>query len=177
MLGEIIEQVTGISWAEAIRMRIVEPLGLSTTNALGTEWSPGYSPVEGGFEDTTLSDHPSLGGPAGGLQSTGRDLLRFVAALTDGTLLSAESQAAMLEFVPGEDYSQFGITHGYGLGIEQYTTEAVTVIGHLGTGVHGSFIGYDAEHGTAVAVMINTRNPESQAIMAIETLAGVGQAG
>jgi hypothetical protein len=36
------------------------------------------------------------------------------------------------------------------------------VIGHLGTGVQSAFIGYDAEHGTSVAVMINTRNPESE---------------
>ena len=43
--------------------------------------------------------------------------------------------------------------------------------------MHGSFIGYDAESGTAVAVTINTRNPESQAIMAIETLAAGSQAG
>ena len=39
--------------------------------------------------------------------------------------------------------------------------------------MHGSFIGYDAESGTAVAVQINTRNPEAQGIMAIETLTAV----
>ena len=40
----------------------------------------------------------------------------------------------MQAFVPGEDYSQFGIDHGYGLGLERYATDAITVIGHMGTG-------------------------------------------
>jgi D-alanyl-D-alanine carboxypeptidase len=177
LLGEIIEQVTGHSWAAEVRTRIVEPLGLSSTDVLGDESSPGYGVVDGGFVDATMSEDRSLGGAAGGLQSTGRDLLRFLTALADGTLLSAESQAAMHAFVPGDDLSQFGMTHGYGLGLEQYATDAVTVTGHLGTGMQGSFIGYDAEHATAVAVMINTRNPESQGLMAIETLTAVSQVG
>ena len=37
-------------------------------------------------------------------------------------------------FVPGEDYSRFGIDHGYGLGIERYVMDDITVIGHMGTG-------------------------------------------
>ena len=61
---------------------------------------------------------PSIGGAAGGLQSTSRDLLIFAKALADGTLVSPESQAAMQQFLPAEDLSRFGIDHGYGL----YTT-------------------------------------------------------
>ena len=122
--------------------------------------------------------HPSVGGAAGALQSTGRDLLLFAAALADGTLLSPDSQAAMEAFVPGEDLSQFGIVHGYGLGLEQYANDAITVNGHMGTGeAHSAFLGYDTEHGTAVAVMTNTDLPGPQAIMAIETLTAVGGAG
>lgn len=173
VLGEIIEQVTGHSWADEVHKRITGPLGMSSTDVIRDDWSPGYTPVDGGFVDTTTSQHPSLGGPAGGLQSNGRDLLRFVTALAEGTLLSADSQAAMRAFVPGYDYSELGITHVYGLGLEQYSTDAVTVTGHLGTGVQSAFIGYDAKHGTAVAVMINTANPESQGLMALETLTAV----
>ena len=99
--------------------------------------------VDGGFVDATTLKDSSIGGAAGGMQSTGRDLLKFGAALFDGTLLSPESQAAMQTFVPGEDLSAFGLTHGYGLGLEQYVSDAVTVLGHLGTGLQGSFLGYD----------------------------------
>jgi D-alanyl-D-alanine carboxypeptidase len=176
VLGEIIEQVTGNSWADEVRARVVQPLGLASTGVIEDDWSPGYSIVDGAFVDTTTAEHPSLGGAAGALQSTGRDLLRFVVALNDGTLLTPRSQAMMQRFVPGYDYSQFGITHGYGLGIERYSTDEIDVTGHLGTGVQSAFIGYDAEHGNAVAVMINTRNPESQGMMAIEALTAISEA-
>ena len=104
VLGEIIKQVTGNTWADEVRTRIVEPLGLSSTELSG-RGGPGYTMVDGGFVDATSAEHPSLGGAAGGMQSTGRDLLRFLTALADGTLLSPESQAAIAAFVPGEDYS------------------------------------------------------------------------
>ena len=93
-------------------------------------------------------------------------------------MLSPDSQAAMQTFVPGEDLSQFGIIHSYGLGLEQYAKDAVTVIGHMGTGeARSAFLGYDAEHGTAVAVMTNAAVPGPQAIMAVETLIAVNDAG
>jgi D-alanyl-D-alanine carboxypeptidase len=177
VLGEIIQQVTGNSWADEVDTRIVEPLGLTSTGVIDDDWSPGYSMVDGAFVDTTMTEHPSVGGAAGALQSTGRDLLRFVEALADGTLLSPRSQKMMRTFVPGYDYSQLGITHGYGLGLERYSTDAISVVGHLGTGVQSAFIGYDAAHGNAVAVMINTSNPESQGMMALETLTAMSKVG
>ena len=80
------------------------------------------------------------------MQSTSRDLLVFATALADGTLLSPESQAAMQTFLPAEDLSQFGIDHGYGLGLERYAMDDMTLIGHLGTGETGSsYFGYDAD--------------------------------
>ena len=109
--------------------------------------------------------------------STNRDLLTFAKALTDGTLLSAESQAAMRAFVPGEDYSAFGITHGYGLGLEQYATDAIVVNGHMGTGeAQSAFLGYDTERGTIVAVSTNVAVGGPQALMAIEALTAIGEA-
>jgi D-alanyl-D-alanine carboxypeptidase len=177
VLGEIIEQVTGNPWADEVRTRIVEPLGMTNTSAMTDERPIGYKLVDGSFVDTTFSTHPSLGGATGSMQSVGRDLLLFAAALADGTLLSHSSQIAMQAFVPGEDYSQFGIGHGYGLGLEQYSNAAITVIGHMGTGeAQSAFVGYDAERGTAVAVMTNTANPGPQALMTIEALIAVGEA-
>jgi hypothetical protein len=47
----------------------------------------------------------------------------------------------------------------------------------MGTGeAQSAFLGYDAEHGTAVAVMTNTAIPGPQAIMAVETLIAVSEA-
>ena len=128
--------------------------------------------------DVTHSSDPSVGGAAGAMQSTSRDLLTFATALADGTLLSPESQAAMQTFLPAEDLSQFGIDHGYGLGLERYAMDGMTVIGHMGTGNTGSsYFGYDAEHGTAIAVTTNTAIAGPSAIMAVEALTAVNRAG
>jgi D-alanyl-D-alanine carboxypeptidase len=177
VLGELIEQVTGNVWSDEVQTRIAEPLGMTDTSVLEVPSTPGFAVTDDGFVDATRVEHPSLGGAAGGMQSTGRDLLRFGSALFDGTLLAPESQSAMQMFVPGDDLSAFGITHSYGLGLEQYMTDAVTVLGHLGTGLQGSFLGYDVANGTLVAVTSNTQNPESTAIMALETLTAIATNG
>jgi D-alanyl-D-alanine carboxypeptidase len=175
VLGEIIERVTGRSVADEVRARIVEPLGLSHTSFINGDEAPGYTVVDGSFVVPPPWD-PSVGGAAGAMQSTNRDLLLFTEALIDGTLLSPESQAAMRAFAPGEDYSNYGIAHGYGLGLEQYSNDAVTVIGHMGSGrAHSAFIGYDANRGTAVVVTMNCETPGPQAFMAVETLTAVGE--
>ena len=171
MLGEIIRQVTGNAWYDEVRTRIAEPLGMTSTGYLGDDRPVGYRIIDGTFVDWTFSSHPSIGGATGALQSTGRDLLLFAAALRDGTLLSPESQAAMQAFVPAEDLSQFGIDHGYGLGLERYGMDGMTVIGHMGTGqAQNAYIGYHVETGTTVAVQTNTATSGPQAIMAVEAL-------
>jgi hypothetical protein len=49
--------------------------------------------------------------------------------------------------------------------------DGMTVIGHMGTGETGSsYVGYDAETGTTVAVTTNTAIPGPAALMAIEAL-------
>ncbi len=175
VLGEIIEQVTGHPWADEVATRISAPLGLTHTGLLTDPLPTGYVVVDGAFVDATSIADPSTGGAAGGLASTDRDLLRFVRALADGELLTPASQAAMRTFVPGEDYSQFGIDHGYGLGWERYALDTITVEGHMGTGeAQSAFIGYDVERGTAVVVMTNTAVAGPQAIMAVEALVAVG---
>jgi D-alanyl-D-alanine carboxypeptidase len=178
VLGEIIKQVTGNSWFDEVRTRILEPLGMSSTSLIGAQEAPGYNLVNDKFVDATYSLNPSLGGAAGGLQSTDHDVLLFAAALAKGTLLSPKMRQAMQTFVPGEDLSQFGVVHSYGLGLERYSNQAITVYGHLGiSAAHSSFFGYDTKHGTAVAVMMNSTNPGPQAVMAIETLTAASQTG
>jgi D-alanyl-D-alanine carboxypeptidase len=177
VLGEIIQQVTGHPWAEEVRTRIAEPLGMSDTGLITEVSTPGFALVDGSLVDVTRSFDPSVGGAAGALQSTNRDLLAFVTALARGTLLSPESRAAMQTFLPAEDLSQFGIDHGYGLGLERYVMDDMTVIGHMGTGEIGSsYFGYDSERGTAVAVTTNTAIAGPAAIMAVEALSAASQA-
>ncbi len=172
VLGEIIEQVTGNSWADEVGARIAEPLGMSGTGAITGERTAGYQIVDGSFVDVTESSDPSVGGAAGGLRSTGRDLLRFAARpYATEPCCHPRSQRAMRAFVPGEDLSQFGIDHGYGdSGSSASHATRITIIGHMGTGETGSaYVGYDADSGTTVAVTTNTGVAGPQAIMAVES--------
>ncbi|MCU1360337.1 MAG: beta-lactamase class [Ilumatobacteraceae bacterium] len=178
VLGEIIRAVTGHSWADEVRTRILQPLGMTSTTVITSDRPIGYQVVDGAFVDTTNSQDPSIGGAAGALESTDRDLLLFAAALAHGTLLSPQSANEMLAFIPGEDYSQFGISHGYGLGIEQYANDTLTMIGHMGTGnAQSAFLGFDPTNDTAVVVMTNTAVAGPQAIMAFEALTAASHAG
>jgi hypothetical protein len=56
--------------------------------------------------------------------------------------------------------------------------DGMTVIGHMGTGLTGSsYVGYDTERGTAIAVTTNTAIAGPAAIMAVEALTAIRQAG
>ena len=172
VLGEIIEQATGNSWTDEVRTRIVEPLDLHSTGLGAVHGAPGYGVEDGTFVDYTDRWHPSVGGAAGGLQSTTSDLLVFTEALAAGRLLSADSQAQMTTVIPGDDLSAFGVVHEYGLGLEKYSNEQLTVLGHLGSGAaHSAFIGFDPQSGTTVVVTMNSDNAGPQAVMAFEALA------
>jgi D-alanyl-D-alanine carboxypeptidase len=173
VLGEIIRKVTGHSWSDEVQTRIAVPLGLTHTKLITNEHPVGYVVDNGKFVDATHIADPSVGGAAGAMQSTAAELLKFTTALKDGTLLSPASRAAMMAWVPAEDYSAYGIDHGYGLGLERYALKDLTAIGHMGTGeAQSSYFGYDPKSGTEVAVVTNTATPGPQALMGVEALIG-----
>jgi D-alanyl-D-alanine carboxypeptidase len=173
LLGEIIEKVASRPWYAEVRSRIIEPLGLGHTGYSGEPSAPrlgaGYVIQNGRFVEATNRWHPSIGGAAGGMYSTTADLMAFTLALFEGNLLDAKHTAEMRTFVPGEDYGY--VRHAYGLGLEKYTVNNLTVLGHMGTGsVHSAFIGYDPTSRAAVAVQINAENPGPTAIMGAEAI-------
>jgi len=176
LLGEIVEKVTSRPWHAEVRSRVLEPLGLRHTGYAGEPSAPrvgtGHVVEDGRFVDATHRWHASIGGAAGGMYSTAADLLAFTLALFEGHLLDAKRMAEMRTFVRGEDYGHVG--HAYGLGLERYTVNHLTVLGHMGTGsAHGSFIGYDPASGAAVAVLINAANPGPAAVIAAEVVGEV----
>jgi D-alanyl-D-alanine carboxypeptidase len=172
LLGQMIERVTGNAWHVEVASRIGEPLGLQSTSPVeGDAQAPAHSlGVDGWTEVTDLTD-PSIGGAAGALESTARDLLAFTDALAAGELLPPALQQQMETFVAAQDYSEYGVDHRYGLGVEFYATDEVSVTGHMGVGAgQSAFIGFDRRNGTSVAVQFNTDVPGPQAILAIELL-------
>lgn len=173
LLGELVEKVTARPWHAEVRSRILEPLGLKHTGYAGEPSAPrigaGHVVADGRFVDATNRWHPSLGGAAGGMYSTTADLLAFAVALFEGRLLDAKRTAEMRTFVRGEDHGHVG--HAYGLGLERYTVNGLTVLGHMGNASgHGAFIGYDPASRAVVAVQINAANPGPAAVIGAEVL-------
>ena len=118
LAGMIIEAVTGNPWAEEVRDRIIEPLGLAqTTIANGPEMpdphARGYYqfPDGGPLVDVTLLD-PSAGDAGGAIISTPEDVTRFFSALLGGELLAPELLAEMQDSVPEGD-GRYGLGLGW----------------------------------------------------------------
>ena len=136
LLGMVLEQVTGKPYAQVVADELTTPLGLQRTRydsnkALITNRAQGYA-----FADGALANDDPIGmsqpGAAGGLLSTGGDLVRWSMALAGGKVVSKEQFAAMTTatVLPnGRD------THyGFGIGIGEF--EGRKVIRH-GGGIDG----------------------------------------
>ncbi len=113
VLGEIVEKVTGRSYARQIERRIIKPLKLEQTSVPGTRpWIPGPHPH--GYvpnPDGTLLDfttmNPSLFGASGEMISTTHDLDRFMTALLGGKLLPPYLLQQMK--TPGVEDGHYGL--------------------------------------------------------------------
>ncbi|MGM1064607.1 serine hydrolase domain-containing protein [Saccharothrix sp. Mg75] len=113
----LIEAVTGNSYADEVRRRVLRPLGMRDTVVPGTSAGiPGphahayYRYQKDGREEVVdiTRQNPSWVPGAGDLVSTTADLAAFMAGLTGGTLLPAPLLAEMREPHPAT---------GYGLGL------------------------------------------------------------
>ncbi|GAA5207701.1 hypothetical protein GCM10023323_24280 [Streptomyces thinghirensis] len=158
LAGMIIEKVTGHTYGDEIRERIIEPLHLRETYVPRTSTIPGPHPhgyAQPG-EEAPLLDitkiGPSVGGAAGGMISSGTDVNRFLGALLRGDLLRPAELREMMRTRPT------GNTDGraYGLGLESRPLPG----GGLYWGHTGDFLGYETMAGATVdgrqaTVMVN----------------------
>lgn len=143
LAGMVIQKVTGRSYGEEVRHRIIDPLHLTATSVPGTRVtvpqpsSRAYSKLAqtatGPTYDVTRLN-PSLASSAGEMISDSADLDRFYAALLKGRLLPPKQLKEMKTTVAVE-----GIPNaGYGLGLmDRKLSCGVHVWGHDG-GIHGS---------------------------------------
>ena len=139
MLGEVIRQISGRSWSQEVRHRILEPLSLNSTYTAGAESVrgavlPGYFDADndGNVENVeTGGPWPALEtseGPAGAMVSTAADLLTFGHALFRGRLVQEPTLRAMV--TEGPYHPRFS---NYGLGLEIMRPDYRTTIwGHGG---------------------------------------------
>lgn len=119
LLGRIVERVSGLSYEELLRERILRPLGLADTGiAYQHAVLPRLAPTYYYRSETNalINDLPGYHqnwDAAGAMYSTAADLRTFADALFGGTLLQRETLERML--TPGLD------DYGYGLWSYSFT--------------------------------------------------------
>ncbi|MGE7433060.1 serine hydrolase domain-containing protein [Kitasatospora sp. NPDC001175] len=132
LAGMLIEYVTGRPWAEEVRERILDPLGLHHSSFPETDTevpgphAHGYLQLSTGPADIT-EFNPSWAGSAGDGISTADDLARFNAALLGGELLRPAELAEMKTISPAAAPGE------YGLGLQKFSVGCGDLWGHSGS--------------------------------------------
>ena len=157
LLGVIVEHVTGQPYADALRERLLAPLGLDDTGyddgaEVIDRMARGYRRVGAGFEHAAYVD-PSVPYAAGMMYSTARDLFRWTQALHRGAPFEhAETLTRMTTPVLGD--------YAYGLGVSTLPLGApVRAIGHSG-GIFGfsTFLLHLPDEDRTIVVLANAED-------------------
>jgi CubicO group peptidase (beta-lactamase class C family) len=150
VLGAVIEKVSGRKYADLLRERIFDPLGmkdsgLDTDELILPKRAQGYMPGKSGL---VLARSESMAVPwaAGGIYSTTGDLLKWEHGLFGGKVLSADSLKRMT--TPGKG--------DYGLGVGMVDKGGLKEVAH-GGGIEGfsTQLMYVPERRIAVVVLSN----------------------
>ena len=156
LVGSIIEQASGKSYARYVQEEMFTPLGLARTryesnSEIIANRAQGYSRVNGKL----ANDKPigaEVPGAAGSLLSTAADLVKWSIALVNGKVVSAKSYEQMTT----EVVLPSGKGTKYGFGLQLDTWESHKRISH-GGGIFGftSQLTYLPEEKLTVAVISN----------------------
>jgi len=169
VLGAVIEKVSGRSYAEMLKQRIFEPLGMADTGLDGDELvllkrAQGYQPGPNGLEHAR-SESMTVPWAAGSIYSTTHDLLRWEHGLFGGKLVSPASLKLMT--TPGKG--------DYGLGLSITRRDGRTTVAH-GGGIEGfnTYLAYEPDEGVAVVVLSNVNGivPEAMGLQLLDVASG-----
>ena len=164
ILGLIIERLTGNTYCDELRRRILEPLELENTVPSNSRTIPGlvqgYAGVENMFRvpDAVIKAgrfaiNPQFEWTGGGIASTAEDLARWAEALYEGRAFDEFLLLAMLDGVD----AQLGPDSKYGLGVIIRPTPLGVSWGHSGFFPgYLTEMAYFPEHRIAVAVLVNS---------------------
>ena len=135
LLGLVVERARGAAYADVLRSRVLDPLGLRrTTYDPVAPYATGYRvhPYADELREEPLADTGAMA-PAGQLWSTPTDLVRWGAFFADPTdgVLAADTVEEMCEPVAIRDPQ--GWTSGYGLGLQLFRRGERVYAGHGGS--------------------------------------------
>jgi D-alanyl-D-alanine carboxypeptidase len=153
----LINEVTGMTLAEALEAIIFEPVGMANcyVEATPERFADGIvRGYEGGEDDsefvdiTEINDGVGLGD--GGVICAAEDLALFLPALYEGEIIGQAMLDEMFDAVDDGD------GQSYGLGIDYNEGEWGLLIGHGGsTSGFNGYIGYLPEEGIGVTILTN----------------------
>ena len=160
-LAEILGRVSGGPWFDVMAARLFRPLGMTST-ALTDASHPLRAVGYAGKDNAEVApDWPAVR-PSGAFLSTVRDLLKWDAALTSGSLLTDASRQAMWTPVRLAD----GSTHPYGFGWELGTRGGRRYVGHGGSlpGFRSAYARFPDDR-LSIIVLVNADDVDRDAIV------------
>ncbi|GAB2695130.1 serine hydrolase domain-containing protein [Thalassiella azotivora] len=170
LLGRVVEVVTGRSWAQELRTRVLDPLGLTSTGpdhdpAQGERYAAGHSGLAYADRRLTVEHGPARAmAPATGVWSTAADLVRWAAAHFHGDerLLAPDWQRVMQR----TEWDVDGSGEGYALGWAVVEAGGRRLLGH-GGGWPGHITRtlFDPADRVAVSVLTNAVDGPAQTLV------------
>ena len=151
LLGYVVEKVGGKSYSEALKERITSKIGLRDTYVGTGSGDPSKNEATsyrymGGWREAAELDF-SVPAGAGAILSTPTDMAKFIQALFDLKLVSADSLKQMTTMRDGE-----------GMGMASFTFAGKTLYGYNGgSGSSGAWLAYYPEEKLALAYTTNMK--------------------
>ncbi|MCQ0024708.1 beta-lactamase family protein [Streptomyces somaliensis DSM 40738] len=179
LLGSLVSAVRGVSWEEALRTEILEPLDMRrTTSQPVVPYAEGWAVHP--WADVLLPESVEdlgLMAPAGQLWSTAADLCRFASFLAGGDerVLSADSVREMC--TPAAPPAAENWDGGYGLGVQLVRQDGRTLVGHSGSipgFVAGLWLSVDDD--VAAVVLANATSGPHPGVLAADLVRIVAEA-
>lgn len=155
LLAMIVEEVSGLGFADYMRREIFEPAGISHTFFLGEAAPRGLSTAHGYTEGEDNGDFSAWSGPAwahwgsGGVFSNLDDMARWERALNDNMVFSAASRQFL--FTPHVEARQEHYGYGWRVGNTDY---AGPLIYHYGSEDIGMSAAYMRFTDSAVTIIV-----------------------
>jgi CubicO group peptidase (beta-lactamase class C family) len=152
LLGQIVEKVGGKPYQDVLKERITSKIGLTDTYALAIgQTDPArneavtYHYIDGWKEGNEMDF--SIPGGAGAIVATTSDMARFIQAVFDLKLISANSLKQMTTMLDDE-----------GMGMVTFSFAGRTMYGNTGGGgSSGAWLAYDPEEKLALAYATNMK--------------------
>ena len=153
--GVIVENVSGVPFADYVRQNIFEPLGMQHSTfveplpeALAGHMAKSYAVEAGRFVEKPFEIISNFG-PAGAQSATATDMVRFGQAILNGGELDGQRilETDTLEQMLTRAFSHDERLMGMALGFYEQDVNGVRIVGHGGdTRWFHSFLGIDQEH-------------------------------